>query len=132
MAPPVSAAPLARWSPSRWWVLAAVVSLVGGVYGIGDDSILIRSGRRRAEIAPAALASTFVTSVAGAVTFMILSLHLHGSMAPDCPTGLALVAWPAPIQGARIQSRFPDLLIRRVMGVLVAAICARYLWSGLG
>lgn len=29
--------------------------------------------------------------------------------------------------GARIQSRLPDLLIRRVMGVLVLAIGIRYL-----
>jgi small neutral amino acid transporter SnatA (MarC family) len=26
----------------------------------------------------------------------------------------------------------PDVLIRRVMGILVVAIGARYLWSGLG
>jgi hypothetical protein len=33
--------------------------------------------------------------------------------------------------GARIQERLPDVLIRRVMGVLVVAIGARYLWLGL-
>jgi hypothetical protein len=33
--------------------------------------------------------------------------------------------------GARIQSRMPDLLIRRVLGVLVIAIGAYYLSSGL-
>jgi uncharacterized membrane protein YfcA len=30
-----------------------------------------------------------------------------------------------------MQSRLPDLLIRRIMGILVVAIGARYLWSGL-
>ncbi len=48
-----------------------------GKYGIGGGSILapilIGSGRRPAEVAPAALASTFVTSVAGVITFTILS-----------------------------------------------------------
>ena len=34
--------------------------------------------------------------------------------------------------GARIQSHLPDALIRRLIGVLVIAIGARYLWSGLG
>jgi len=34
--------------------------------------------------------------------------------------------------GARIQQRLPDTLIRRMMGVLVVAVGARYLWSGLG
>jgi uncharacterized protein len=75
----------------------------------------------------------FVTSVAGVITFMVLSIHHHGSVAPDWPTGLALGAGgPAGAQtGARIQSRLPDLLIRRVMGVLVVAIGARYLRSGV-
>jgi uncharacterized membrane protein YfcA len=34
--------------------------------------------------------------------------------------------------GARIQSRLPEILIRRVVGILAIAIAARYLWSGLG
>jgi uncharacterized membrane protein YfcA len=34
--------------------------------------------------------------------------------------------------GARIQSRLPDVLIRRLVGILVVAIGARYLWAGLG
>jgi hypothetical protein len=50
-------------------VLAAIVGCVDGIYGIGGGSILspilIGSGRRASEVAPAALASTFVTSVAG-------------------------------------------------------------------
>ena len=33
--------------------------------------------------------------------------------------------------GARIQGWLPDVLIRSVMGILVIAIGARYLWSGL-
>jgi hypothetical protein len=34
--------------------------------------------------------------------------------------------------GARIQARLPHSLIRRLAGVLVVAIGARCLWSGLG
>jgi uncharacterized membrane protein YfcA len=119
-------------------VLAAAVGCVGGIYGIGGGSILapilIGSGRRPAEVAPAALASTFVTSVAGVVTFTILSLHHHSSIAPDWPTGIALGAGglAGAYTGARIQSRLPDILIRRVVGILVIAIGARYLLSGLG
>jgi uncharacterized membrane protein YfcA len=119
-------------------VVAAAVGCVGGIYGIGGGSILapilIGSGRRPAEVAPAALASTFVTSVAGVVTFTILSLHHHSSIAPDWPTGIALGAGglAGAYTGARIQSRLPDILIRRVVGILVIAIGARYLLSGLG
>jgi uncharacterized membrane protein YfcA len=118
-------------------VLAAAVGCVGGIYGIGGGSILapilIGSGRRPAEVAPAALASTFVTSVAGVITFTILSVHQHGSVAPDWTTGIALGVGglAGAYTGARIQSRVPDVLVRRLVGVLVIAIAARYLWSGL-
>jgi uncharacterized protein len=118
--------------------LAAVVGCVGGIYGIGGGSILapilIGTGRRAADVAPAALASTFVTSVAGVVTFGILALHQHGSVAPDWPTGIALGAGglAGAYTGARIQSRLPETAIRRIVGVLVVAIGVRYLLVGLG
>ncbi|MDQ2874638.1 MAG: TSUP family transporter, partial [Actinomycetota bacterium] len=118
-------------------LLAAVVGCVGGIYGIGGGSILapvlIGTGRPPAEVAPAALASTFVTSVAGVITFTILALHSHAPVAPDWTTGLALGAGglAGAYTGARIQSRLPDALIRRLVGLLVIAIGARYLWAGL-
>jgi uncharacterized protein len=80
------------------------------------------------------LASTFVTSAAGVITFTILAISQHAHAAPDWPTGIALGAGgvAGAYTGARVQSRLPDLLIRRVMGVLVVAIGARYLLAGLG
>jgi uncharacterized membrane protein YfcA len=118
-------------------MLSAAVGCIGGIYGIGGGSILAPvltgSGRKPSEVAPAALASTFVTSVAGVVTFTILAAHAHGSVAPDWPTGIALGTGglAGGYAGARLQARLPDVLIRRLMGVLVLAIGLRYLWSGL-
>ncbi len=118
-------------------LLAAVVGCVGGIYGIGGGSILapilIGTGRPPRDVAPAALASTFVTSVAGVITFLILSVNHHGSVAPAWPTGIALGlgGLAGAYTGARIQRRLPDTLIRRLIGVLVVAIGARYLWLGL-
>src|SRR6202789_801028 len=118
-------------------LLAAVVGCVGGIYGIGGGSILapvlIGSGRPPSEVAPAALASTFVTSVAGVITFLILSVHQGASVAPDWPTGIALGVGglAGGYTGARLQSRMPDLVIRRLIGALVVATGIRYLWSGL-
>jgi len=117
--------------------LSAMVGCVGGIYGIGGGSILapilIGTGRRPSEVAPAALASTLVTSLAGVITFTILSIHQHAHVAPSWPTGIALGVGglAGAYTGARIQSRLPELLIRRLIGILVVAIGVRYLWVGL-
>ena len=108
---------------------------VGGIYGIGGGAILapvlIGSGQRASVAAPAALAATFVTSVAGVTTFMLLSLYHAGAVAPDWSTGLALGAGglAGGYTGARIQHRMPDVVIRRLVGILVIAIGAGYLWA---
>jgi uncharacterized protein len=117
--------------------LAALVGCAGGIYGIGGGSILapvlIGSGRPAAEVAPAVLASTFATSVAGVATFTILSIDQHSAIAPAWATGVALGigGLAGAYTGARIQGRLPEALIRRTVGVLVIAIGTRYLWSGL-
>ena len=126
-----------RIPPPALILIAAAVGCVGGIYGIGGGSILapvlIGTGRPPSQVAPAALGSTFVTSIAGVVTFTILAAHQHGPVAPDWPTGIALGigGLAGAYTGARIQSRLPDALIRRLVGILVLAIGARYLWAGL-
>ena len=92
--------------PEPWLVLiAAVVGCVGGIYGIGGGSILapilISFGRSPREVAPATLAATLVTSIAGVATFLILSTHSDGSIAPD---------WGV---GARARSRRSDRWVHR-------------------
>jgi uncharacterized membrane protein YfcA len=118
-------------------ILAAAVGCIGGIYGIGGGSILapvlIGSGLPAAEVAPAALTATFVTSIAGVATFTILALAHHGPVAPDWPVGLALGlgGLVGAYTGARLQARLPDTLIRRTVGILTIAIAARYLQTGL-
>ena len=75
-----------------------------------------------------------MTSVAGVAAFTILAVRSHGTVAPDWATGLALGlgGLAGGYVGAGIQRRLPDTAIRRTLGVIVAAIGARYLWAGLG
>jgi uncharacterized protein len=63
-----------------------------------------------------------------------LSAHEPGSVAPNWPTGIALGigGLTGAYTGARLQSRLPDVLIRRLIGILVIAIGALLLGSGLG
>ncbi len=114
--------------------IAAVVGCIGGIYGIGGGSILapilIGTGRPAAEVAPATLASTFLTSVAGVVAFLILSVGHGGSVAPDWGVGIALGVGGllGGYTGARLQPRLPETVIRRLLGILVLAIGIRYAW----
>ena len=86
--------PFRQFSWPTLTVAAAIVGCVGGIYGIGGGSILapglIGSGRPASEVAPATLSSTFVASVVGVIAFVILSMHHHGSIAPDWGVGVAL------------------------------------------
>jgi uncharacterized membrane protein YfcA len=113
-------------------VLAALVGVIGGIYGIGGGSVLapvlIGAGRSPRHVAPATLASTLVTSVVGVVTFIVLSVNGQGSIAPAWGTGLALGLGGllGGYLGALAQPYLPDRVIRRALGVLVLAIGARY------
>jgi uncharacterized membrane protein YfcA len=126
--------------PSGWASLvpivpiAAVVGCVGGIYGIGGGSILapilIGAGRSPKEVAPAALASTFLASVAGVATFLVLATASHASIAPDWGIGALLGAGGllGSYCGARLQPHLPEETIRRMLGAIVTAIGARYAW----
>jgi uncharacterized protein len=111
---------------------ALVVGVVGGIYGIGGGSILapllIGAGRSPKEVAPATLLSTFLTSIVGVGTFVLLSTQHHGAIAPDWGIGVALGAGGllGSYLGALTQPYLPDQLIRRVLGLTVTAIGARY------
>jgi uncharacterized protein len=119
-------------------IIAAAAGCVGGIYGIGGGSILapilVADGHPSSQVAPAALSSTFLTSVAGVVTFFsILSVHQHGSVAPNWPTGIALGigGLAGGYVGARLHARMPETIIRRLLALVVVAIGSRFLWAAL-
>ena len=117
-------------------LLAAVAGCVGGIYGLGGGSILapilIADGQPPSLVAPAALSSTFVTSLAGVATFSLLSINHHGSIAPHWPTGIALGigGLAGGYVGARLHARMPETIIRRLLALVVVAIGIRYLVAG--
>lgn len=122
--------------PSRRTVtaLALAVGVVGGIYGIGGGSILspvlAARGIPVARIAPAALASTFLTSITGAVTYALLAaVRTGGSIAPDWPLGLAcgLGGLIGGYIGARLQARVPDQALRLLLSAIALALAVLYI-----
>jgi uncharacterized protein len=118
-------------------LLSLGVGVVGGVYGIGGGSILspilVGSGMALATVAPAALASTFVTSIVGALTYAILAIFAEGSIAPDWPIGIAcgFGGLVGGYLGARLQPHVPEHALRLLLGGLAVGIGILYLFQGL-
>lgn len=113
--------------------LALVVGIIGGIYGIGGGSllapILVGRGLPIPTVAPAALTSTFVTSIAGAITYAILAATNPGhDIAPDWAIGIAAGAGGliGGYLGARLQPLLPESALRSILGVLAIATAALY------
>lgn len=129
---PARPTPVAEPSPRAITGLALVVGVVGGIYGIGGGSILgpilVGRGMPVTRVAPAALAATFATSVAGAAAFGLLSLTGSGDIAPDWYLGLAcgLGGLVGGYLGAHLQPHLPETALRLLLGALAAILGALY------
>jgi uncharacterized protein len=113
--------------------LAVVVGVVGGIYGIGGGSllapVLVGRGLPIAIVAPAALTSTFATSIAGAITYAILATTSPGHhIAPDWAIGIAagVGGLIGGYLGARLQPVFPEPALRTILGFLAIATAVLY------
>ena len=117
--------------------LALIVGVIGGIYGIGGGSILgpilVGLGFTVVEVAPAALAATFLTSIAGVATYALLSLNANADIAPDWLIGvsLGLGGLAGSNLGVALQSRLPEAMLRRGLGVLALGLGIRYGVLGL-
>ncbi|MFC9489251.1 sulfite exporter TauE/SafE family protein [Streptomyces hydrogenans] len=119
-------------SPGGLTALALAVGVVGGIYGIGGGSligpVLVARGLPVSRVAPAALATTFVTSVVGAAAYAALSLTGSGDIAPDWWLGLAcgLGGLVGGYLGARLQPRLPERALRMLLATLATTVGALY------
>lgn len=117
------------------WTLALLVGVVGGIYGIGGGSLLaptlIALGFSVYEVAPATIAATFLTSIAGIATYQVLQLSHGGAIAPEWVLGAFLGAggFAGSYCGARLQSRVPERSLRRLLGCVACLVAARYFES---
>lgn len=129
---------IARDLSTRFLVTASLlVGVVGGIYGIGGGSllapILVASGISVARVAPAALASTFVTSIVGAVTFWVLAQREEGSIAPEWTLGIVcgVGGLIGGYLGARWQRRLPERKLAVMLGAIAAGLAVVYIYQGL-
>jgi uncharacterized protein len=125
--------PRAPWRPRLITSAAFVVGVLGGMYGIGGGSILgpilVGSGLALSRVAPAALASTFVTSVVGVIAFALLGLHApERPIAPDWSLGLmcGIGGLVGGFLGASLQPRLPERHLRTGLGLAAVGLAVFY------
>jgi uncharacterized membrane protein YfcA len=96
--------------------------------------MLVGRGVPVATVAPAALASTFVTSVVGAGAYAVLAMTTTGDIAPNWLRGLS--GGPGGLVGgylgARLQPRLPETALRLMLGILALGVGALYAVQALG
>ena len=90
--------------------------------------ILVATGYAVAEVAPAALSATFLTSVAGVATYVVMALLGITSAAPDVPLGIWLgsAGLVGAALGVRLQARLPERPLRRGLGILAVLLASAY------
>ena len=123
-------------------ILAFVVWIVGGAFGIGGGSVIspfcVSFFRLPVyTIAGAALLGTFLTSVAGVSFYSLLPLKSGVPTSPDWPLGIlfGLGGFLGMYCGARLQKFVPQRLIKIMLGLLLVLLAADYIvefFAGLG
>ena len=127
-----------RLAPGAVTGLAFGVGVLGGIYGIGGGSvvgpILVGTGMAVAAVAPAALFSTWLTSLAGVATYAVIARGAPGHVGPDWALGVAtgLGGLAGGWLGASLQPRVPERALRVLLGVLALALAVVYLLQALG
>jgi uncharacterized protein len=129
---------LRRLAPSTIRGLAFVVGIAGGIYGVGGGSllgpVLVGTGMTVAAVAPAALLSTWVTSIVGVATYSLVALEAPGTVSPDWSLGLAagLGGLVGGWLGASLQIRVPEAALRTLLGVIALSLSALYVVQVVG
>lgn len=123
---------IAGWICRYQRTAAFVVGIVGGVYGIGGGSILspllVAGGLAVGLVAPAALATTYITSVVGAAAFTAFAPFSENVVSPAWGIGIAcgLGGLIGGYLGVMLQPRVPERGLRAGLGVAALAISAVY------
>lgn len=119
------------------FILAAIVGVIGGAYGIGGGAIIAPFCVAVFQlpvytIAGAALAGTFITSFAGALFFSIMP-YLGGSGAsiPDWPLGIlfGIGGFIGMYLGARFQKFMPQKVIKSILALVIVFLAATYIYQ---
>ena len=118
------------------FVLALIVGVVGGVYGIGGGAIMAPFivtffGLPIHTIAGATLMGTCVTSVGGVIFYALIDLYMPShsiSVGPDWALGalFGVGGIVGMYLGAAAQRYVPSLIIKFALGLIITGLALKY------
>ena len=118
-------------------VLCMIVGVIGGIYGIGGGAIIAPFFITFFHlpvytVAGAALMGTFVTSVAGVITYQMLAPYYSTlSVAPDWSLGIlfGIGGFAGMYLGARCQKYIPAHIIKIILCACVLSVAGKYIFD---
>jgi uncharacterized membrane protein YfcA len=123
-----------QFSVPAMFLLALVVGVIGGSYGIGGGVIIapfcVTVFRLPIyTVAGPALLSTFVTSVVAVFFYSVLPASGGASTAPDWSLGFlfGIGGFAGMYLGARIQKFVPQNFIKLMLGIIISALALAYI-----
>ncbi|MBU1689198.1 MAG: sulfite exporter TauE/SafE family protein [Gammaproteobacteria bacterium] len=124
------------FSVPAMFLLALVVGVIGGIYGIGGGAIIAPFcvalfGLPVHAIAGAAIAGTLFTSVAGVALYSLLPAPVGMATQPDWALGLlfGLGGFAGMYFGARCQKRVPQKTLKLLLGLLLMILAGYYIFT---
>lgn len=122
------------FSTPGMFLLAFIVGIIGGTYGIGGGAIIapfcVAVFRLPVyTVAGAALLGTFITSVAGVLFYSIIPAKPGIVCAPDWLLGFLFGAggFAGMYCGARLQKYVPQKFLKLILGILITFLAGSYI-----
>lgn len=122
------------FSTPGMFVLAFVVGIIGGTYGIGGGSIIAPFCVAVFHlpvytVAGAALMGTFLTSIAGVAFYSLIPGSAGTLCAPDWALGalFGVGGFAGMYLGARLQKYVPQKFLKLILGVLITFLAGNYI-----